>query len=149
MIIKRVLKTPLNSPEREKYKRSAIGSFQFILTLVYLGRWRDIVYWIYCRIFLQIKMQSCKILLILLILLINASTKYRGAQGASIMGGTFSFCAKRVTVDSKRSMDENVKAMETKIDALYMKMQLLKIKTLLRGVRRYQKKKSRHFFRPT
>ena len=65
------------------------------------------------------------------------------------MGGTFSFCAKRVTVDSKRSMDENVKAMETKIDALYMKMQLLKIKTLLRGVRDYQKKKKYTFFAKT
>ena len=94
-------------------------------------------------------MQWCKILLILLLLLINTSTKYRGAHGASIMGGTFSFCAKCVTVDSRRSMDENVKAMETKVDALYMKMQLLKIKILLRGVRRYQKIKSRHFFRST
>ena len=94
-------------------------------------------------------MQWCKILLVLLLLLINKSTKYRGAHGASIMGGTFNFCAKCATVDSRRRMDENVKAMELKVDALYMKMQLLKIKILLRDVRRHQEKKTRHYFRST
>ena len=94
-------------------------------------------------------MISFKILFILLLLLINTSTKYPGAYGASIMGGKFSFCVKCVTVDSRRRIDDNVKAMETKVDALYMKMQLSKIKILLRGVRRYQKKKARHFLRST
>ena len=143
--------TPICFPGRKSIKEVQSVPFNsfYIRYTGYIERWRYIVYLtiVHCRIFLQINMQSCKILLILLLLLINTSTKYRGAYGASIMGGKFSFCVKCKTVDSRRSIDENVKAMELKVDALYMKMQLLKIKTLLRDVRRHQKMKSRHYFR--